>query len=218
MHLPADGLDRRRSSLLAARLPRWHQRHGCAAVTISLQSAYRIAFPWWTAPPKYDQLTLHLQADTSEYTSNPIQIDGTEIDDEFFAAFDTAENLQDFYSVYLWNHCSGDSVDGRDDVKQCSGRTAGYAFDPIEVWGIDRAAIDEHFPEQLDRGLRIYRQVVRWMFAAYAIAFCATAAEIAVGIFAVCSRWGSFATTIVATVSRPSDFLPFQLYTQNTKD
>jgi len=39
------------------------------------------------------------------------------------------------------------------------------------------------------------------MFIAFVIAIILTAAEFIVGIFAIFSRWGSFATTIVSTVS-----------------
>lgn len=38
------------------------------------------------------------------------------------------------------------------------------------------------------------------MFVAYIVAFFATAAELLVGIFAICSRWGSCVTSLVSGV------------------
>lgn len=56
------------------------------------------------------------------------------------------------------------------------------------------------FPKEVQNGLNIYQKASKWMFVAYVVALCATIANVATGIFAICSRWGSCVTSIVASV------------------
>lgn len=119
--------------------------------------------------------------------------------------------IRDFYHVSLWNYCAGDLVPNRsfdkydpshtDDVKYCSQRHSSFWFDPVEVWGLNGTDADQFFSKQLRDGLKIYKSVAKWMLISYIVAIIATAVEILVGFFALFSRWGSLATTIVTTVS-----------------
>ncbi len=112
--------------------------------------------------------------------------------------------MEDFYTIHLWNYCSG-TKDGT--ITFCSPRQASYWFNPVDVWKLSGAApgadvnLDDVIPGDLQKGLDTYQKVVKWMFAIYVIALCATAAEIVVGIFAIFSRWGSFVTTVISTAT-----------------
>lgn len=83
----------------------------------------------------------------------------------------------------------------------CSPRKASFWFNPVDVWEFKSDVAEKVFSgTKLRDGLETYKKVANWMFIAYVVGLCATAAEIVVGIFAIFSRWGSFVTTIVSTV------------------
>ncbi|KAF4311525.1 Actin cortical patch SUR7/pH-response regulator PalI [Botryosphaeria dothidea] len=150
-----------------------------------------------------------MKADLSEFRSNisslsSIDIPGTDVDDDLLSALTTSanNNLSDTYTVGIWNYCSGDdNSTGGDQITYCSGRKASFWFNPVEVWGLNQTGAEDLIPDKLEDGLKIYKKVANWMFAAYAVAFFATLAEILLGIFAIFSRWGSFVTSIVASVA-----------------
>ncbi|KAI4144510.1 MAG: hypothetical protein LQ341_002646 [Variospora aurantia] len=113
-----------------------------------------------------------------------------------------ALDVKDFYHVSLWNYCAGDFDNGTDKVTYCSPRKNEFWFNPIDLWGLNNYSnIEQLFSEQLRDGLNAYRVAAKWMFIAYVIAVVATIVEIFVGIFALFSRIGSLATTIVSTIS-----------------
>ncbi|KAK2767609.1 hypothetical protein FQN54_003767 [Arachnomyces sp. PD_36] len=147
-----------------------------------------------------------MRADLRDFTPSPDVdlLEGIEIDDALTDAFLNAngkEDLKDFYSVGLWNYCDGDFQDGKFKTKHCSDRKARFWFNPVEIWGLDGTGIDDQFPDELKKGLDIYKKVSGWMFIAYAVAFFATIAELIIGISAIFSRWGSLFTTICSAVS-----------------
>lgn len=113
---------------------------------------------------------------------------------------DGAGKLEDFYTIGLWNHCWGKYDDGDYIVQECSERETKYWFDPIEVWGLNDE-VDDLLPEKLTKGMDAYKNAASWLFVAYVVAVVATAVQLLVGITAIFSRWGSFATTIFASVS-----------------
>ncbi|OKL56634.1 hypothetical protein UA08_08198 [Talaromyces atroroseus] len=115
-------------------------------------------------------------------------------------------NIRDFYDIGLWGYCSGNKTsDGKYVVDYCTKPKAEYAFDPVEVWGLNSSsadsAIDDILPTSLKDALSTYKAVSKWMFIAYIIAFAATALELIVGIFAICSRMGSFITSLISGVA-----------------
>ncbi|KAI9838747.1 MAG: hypothetical protein M1837_002345 [Sclerophora amabilis] len=148
------------------------------------------------------------KADTSELNAGAglDLVPGTDVDNDVLKqgldAGKNAVDLKDIYTVSLWNYCAGSETEGGAyEVEKCSKRKTAFWFNPLEVWGLEDTPAAEAFPKELDKGLKTYQKVSGWMFWAYVIAFVATIVEIVVGIFAVCSRWGSLATTIVSTVS-----------------
>ncbi|KAK8173851.1 SUR7/PalI family-domain-containing protein [Phyllosticta citrichinensis] len=148
-----------------------------------------------------------LKADTSKFRSNPLnisQISGTNLDDELLAALQTTVNsdLKDIYTVGLMNYCDGNkNSTGGYKLTYCSKREQNFWFNPVEVWGLNNTAVDGLLPDSLQNGLKIYRKVAKWMYAAYAVALACTCLELVVGIFAIFSRWGSFMTTFVSTAA-----------------
>lgn len=146
-----------------------------------------------------------LKADLTQFTLNNTGFDpvpGTDIDnDALNQALNQAKeaaNVKDFYTIYLWNYCSWD---GSEKYDFCSPREAYFAFDPVEAWSLQNTGVQNVFPKQLQDGLRVYKAVSRWMFIAYLVALIATAIELLVGISAIFSRWGSFFTTGVSSIS-----------------
>jgi hypothetical protein len=115
----------------------------------------------------------------------------------------TNKDLKDFYQVGLWNYCEGDKDEhGKETITYCSPRKANYWFNPIEAWDIKNAKPEDVFTPEMQKGIDAYHKVAKFMFTAYVIALILTVVEFIVGIFAVFSRWGSLATTIISTVSR----------------
>ncbi|KAL8850081.1 MAG: hypothetical protein Q9221_005007 [Calogaya cf. arnoldii] len=112
-----------------------------------------------------------------------------------------ALDVKDFYHVSLWNYCAGDFENGQDKVTYCSPRKNQFWFNPVEVWGLNNTGVEKLFSDELRSGLDAYQKAAKWMFIAYVVAVVATIVEIFVGVFALFSRLGSLATTIVSTVS-----------------
>ncbi|KAJ5281049.1 hypothetical protein N7478_006421 [Penicillium angulare] len=106
--------------------------------------------------------------------------------------------LADFYQIGLWGYCDGDITNNKKDVSTCSNPKAEFYFDPFSVWGLDDSSVEDELPSDYNKLMKIYKAVSKWMFIAYLIAFIATIVEIVVGFFAICSRWGSCVTTLVA--------------------
>ncbi|TID13361.1 putative integral membrane protein [Venturia nashicola] len=116
--------------------------------------------------------------------------------------------LDDVYQIYLWNYCSGsNNSTGGVKLTKCSGRKANFWFNPVEVWNLNGTGAASVFPKEVQNGLNVYQKVSKWMFVAYVVALIATIANVIIGIFAVCSRWGSCATSIVASVACLFTFL-----------
>ncbi|KAJ5212342.1 uncharacterized protein N7498_003988 [Penicillium cinerascens] len=109
--------------------------------------------------------------------------------------------LKDFYSIGLWGHCDGDISNNKYTTDSCSKPKSEYYFDPLQVWGLDNDAVKDELPDDYAKIMNIYKAVSKWMFIAYVLAFVTTIVEILVGIFAICSRWGSCVTTLFAVLA-----------------
>lgn len=110
--------------------------------------------------------------------------------------------LKDFYTIGLWGYCDGNiNKDDKYNVTECSKPKSMFWFNPLEVWNLEETGLENALPDGVDKTLNIYKNVSKWMFIAYIIAFIATVVELVVGIFAICSRWGSCVTTLVAIVA-----------------
>jgi hypothetical protein len=155
---------------------------------------------------------------------------------ELTAALTLAEasgQLKETYRVYLWNYCSANKTSG--DIDYCSDRQSGFVFDPVEQFALN--ATDAEVPTGTSSGdnaitsainnakenaqefqdnvlgdaasgaMKVYKRVAKWNFIAYQVAFWTTVITIVVGLLAICSRWGSLCTWIMAIVSLiPSPF------------
>ncbi|PLB45499.1 hypothetical protein P170DRAFT_413762 [Aspergillus steynii IBT 23096] len=110
--------------------------------------------------------------------------------------------ISDFYTVGLWGYCDGNVTDSNEyKVEECSKPKAQFYFDPLKVWNLEDSGLDNALPDGMSKALNIYKNVSKWMFVAYIVAFVATVVELIVGVFAVCSRWGSCVTTLVSGVA-----------------
>jgi hypothetical protein len=113
---------------------------------------------------------------------------------------------------------------------RCSERQSSFTFDPVGVFGLNITSSSRQSDESnntnntiataieavkddlnsvetkvlggtASRALSIYRRIARWNFIAYQCAFWATLFTIIIGLVAICSRWGSLLTWIMAVVS-----------------
>ena len=149
---------------------------------------------------------------------------------ELTAALTLAEasgQLKETYRIYLWNYCSANKTSG--DIDYCSDRQSSFVFDPVEQFGLN--ATDAEVPTGTSSGdnavtsainnakenvqefqdnvlgdaasgaIKVYKRVAKWNFIAYQVAFWTTVITIVVGLLAICSRWGSLCTWIMAIVS-----------------
>ncbi|KIA75748.1 hypothetical protein HK57_00483 [Aspergillus ustus] len=107
-------------------------------------------------------------------------------------------NIPDFYNIGLLGYCEGNVTDSNYRVSNCSSPKAEFWFDPVSVWNLDTLGLENALPDKVDDALNVYRNVSKWMFVAYVIAFAATALELLLGVTAIFSRWGSCVTTLIA--------------------
>lgn len=111
-------------------------------------------------------------------------------------------NLRDFYDIGLWNYCAGNKTSsGGFDVDYCSPRKAQFWFNPVEVWKLNNTGVEDLLPDNLQKALNTYKDVSKWMFIAYAVAFVATVVELVVGLTAIFSRLGSLITSLVSGIA-----------------
>ena len=106
--------------------------------------------------------------------------------------------MQDYYSIYLRNYCSWN--DGQAAYSNCTAPAAYFWFNPVKVWGLDRASlpVEQYLPEAFRNGLDAYHAGSKAMFVLYAAALAANCLTILIGFSAIFSRWGSFFTTFFA--------------------
>ena len=129
------------------------------------------------------------------------------------------DSLRDVYQVYLWGYCVGDVDAVEDDtgnetgegeeeeekqvsITRCSDPEAAFAFDPVEVWGLENNvsdtaadALDEAaqklLPEAVTEGLDIYITVSKVVFVAYIVAISTTALACLLGLLVLALSFSS---------------------------
>ena len=121
--------------------------------------------------------------------------------------------LEDFYTIHLWNYCSGDYVEdgGKNKWKttECTKPSAKYHFDIIEIFQIEAkenggsGIDDEDLPDSVVKVNKAIKTVSGVMIGMYACGILTTFVTFLVGWFGLLSRWGSCVTTIFADVSHP---------------
>ncbi|KAL2850024.1 SUR7/PalI family-domain-containing protein [Aspergillus pseudodeflectus] len=123
-------------------------------------------------------------------------------DGDITAALDEVQKyfrIPDFYNIGLLGYCEGNVTSNNNyKVSNCSSPKAEFWFDPVKVWNLETLGLQNALPDKVDDALNVYRNVSKWMFVAYVIAFAATALELLLGITAIFSRWGSCVTTLIA--------------------
>jgi hypothetical protein len=122
----------------------------------------------------------------------------------------TANNLKDYYYIYMWNYCSGSAhgaTNGSIALDFCSPRKSEFYFNPITEWGLNGTIAQNVLPGGVNDAMKAYQKGAQWMFIAYVVAFWTTVATMVVGLFAVCSRVGSCLTTVVSLVATLFTFL-----------
>jgi hypothetical protein len=151
----------------------------------------------------------------------------------------TTGMLKETYRVYLWSYCTANKTAG--DIDWCSPRQSNFVFDPVEQFALNttdsvtatgtsssdnaiasaiagaKATVGEYEDDILGdaatKAIKVYKRVAKWNFIAYQVAFWTTIITIVVGLLAVCSRWGSLCTWIMAVVS----LLPFLTQLRETQ-
>ena len=153
---------------------------------------------------------------------------------ELTAALQLAQSsgsLKETYRIYLWNYCTANKTSG--DIDWCSERHSNFVFDPVQQFGLNATTAadqatgtsdadnavasainnaksnakdfeDKVLGDSASKAMSVYRRVAKWNFIAYQVAFWTTVITIVVGLLAICSRWGSLCTWIMAIVSFPS--------------
>jgi hypothetical protein len=137
--------------------------------------------------------------------------------------------LKKSYRVYLWSYCTADKSAG--DMDWCSKKSSSFVFDPVDIFALNTTSasaatgtssadnaleseinnaknnlegkLDNVLGNSATSALKVYKKVAKWNFYAYQIAFWTTLITIVVGLLAICSRWGSLCTWIMAGVSLP---------------
>lgn len=150
---------------------------------------------------------------------------------ELTEALRVAESSRSFrktYRIYLWNYCTANKTS--DNIDWCSRKQPDFVFDPVEEFGLNATTSEEQqngtnytdnaltsivniakenakeFEDKVlgkaaSKALSVYRHAAQWNFIAYQIALCTTLTTIVVGLLAICSRWGSLCTWVMAIVS-----------------
>ncbi|KAA6410439.1 MAG: hypothetical protein FRX48_05860 [Lasallia pustulata] len=170
------------------------------ATLISLLLAALPGTPSPTPPALY-----FLRLNTSDIHLNATQISRLPLPAAVAVALSTALgetptatqalNLSDWYTIHLWNYCSGPA--NTTTPTACSPPQAFFWFDPLTAWNLDSTAgvnASAIFPTL---ALDSYRVAARWMVVAYGVGFVGTALELLVGVAAVWSRVGALAAAVV---------------------
>ena len=153
------------------------------------------------------------RADASTFRNNITTADndiipGTDIDDKILDRLKDAvvkDSLRDVYQVYLWGYCAGDVNEGESEneekqftITQCSTPEPAFAFDPVEIWGLENnvsdtaaATLDEAaqklLPEAVTKGLDVYNTVSKAVFIAYIVAVGTTGLTCLLGLLVLAS-------------------------------
>lgn len=108
--------------------------------------------------------------------------------------------LADSYQVSLWGYCA---TTGKNTT--CTKAKFNWAASSLNTTSIDVLAsstgINATLPSEVTSSLKTFTVVSKWTQVVYLIALIATAAELFLGIFAMCSRAASCVTYIISGFS-----------------
>ncbi|TAQ91163.1 hypothetical protein B7494_g527 [Chlorociboria aeruginascens] len=111
--------------------------------------------------------------------------------------------LADKYDVSLWGYCSETG-----STRNCTKGKFNWASSTLNTTSLDTltgaaSAIGANvtFPKEVTDSLKTFAEVNKWTEVVYIIAMIATAVELVLGIFAICSRVGSCFAWIISGIS-----------------
>jgi hypothetical protein len=128
--------------------------------------------------------------------------DNTGINPSLLSALKSAVSqglLSDYYDIYLFNYCRGNN--NASVPAYCSPHKSEFYFNPLTEWNLNSSTLEGVLPSNIKKGVDMYKSASKWMHIAYYIAICTTAGSTLAGLLAIWSRWGSFVTSIVSSVS-----------------
>lgn len=166
-----------------------------------------ICCAWLTSSLQADLQNLTLSSSTESSLTSALSAEGIDTSNsssELSSLLSQAKNelnLKDFYDVGLFGYCDGNVTNNEFDTTYCSKAKAAFWFDPVDVWGLNGTGVEDILPTDLQKDLKTYKAVAKWMFVAYIVAFASTIVELLVGLTAICGRLGSCITTLVSSVS-----------------
>ncbi|ATZ50736.1 hypothetical protein BCIN_06g02240 [Botrytis cinerea B05.10] len=109
-------------------------------------------------------------------------------------------DLADSYKVSLWGYCA---VTGKNTT--CTKAKFNWAATSLNTTSIDTLAsatgVNATLPSEVKHALKTFTVVSKWTQVVYIIALIATALELFLGIFAMCSRAASCVTYIISGFS-----------------
>lgn len=114
--------------------------------------------------------------------------------------------LKDFYNVNIMNYCEGSfSVEGDAErgvwkIDKCHGAKTKFTFKPVDLLEAAKDLSDK-IPQKIVDAQKYMDSVWKIMVGAYIVGFIANILTFVIGWFGLLSRWGSFATTLFATVA-----------------
>ena len=157
-----------------------------------------------------------LQVNTTAVTGSPdfAKNAANDFTDAAVKSADGKINIQNFYTIALWNYCggAGDNTTrsalaigqkGAQLVEFCTPRRLQFAFDFKNVWGLSGAASDRVLGGSTFAPILLRYQTSwsKWMSTLYILATVAAGVEVLVGIGGLFSRLGSLFTTLSALVT-----------------
>ncbi|CZR56135.1 uncharacterized protein PAC_06023 [Phialocephala subalpina] len=118
----------------------------------------------------------------------------------------TASDLElaDLYKVSLWNYCgiTGSNI-------TCTNAKFDWALSSLDTSKIESTAtsligVNVTLPLEVKSALKTFAKVAKWIEVVYIIATITTFVELVIGLFATCSRAGSYGTIIISGLSTAS--------------
>lgn len=110
-------------------------------------------------------------------------------------------NTADWYTIGLWNYCSGPSSNALNDPTYCSPRKAFYHFDPITAFNLEGTSYTGLASDSWTAGLEEYQKASKWMWILYIVAAAGLGCTLILSLFACCSRVGSAFTSLAAFIA-----------------
>lgn len=112
------------------------------------------------------------------------------------------EDLDDYYSVYMWNYCSG-GTPVTNVWSQCSQTAVGFWSNLVQAWNLTQpdGKSEVVLSNTVENMLAHFKAGSQWVTVAYILSLIAKVMELVLGVSALLSRWGILVTTFASIVS-----------------